>query len=99
MDLFEKHQRALITAFNEQYDRRAAAHRAIENLRTARNQALAELGKRPGWWRPFARRRWDLKRDTFGQYFAELALQLPFKHPSLLRVPFYAFETFAEQLS
>lgn len=32
------------------------------HLVAERDAALAALGPRPPWWRPFARRRWDRKR-------------------------------------
>jgi hypothetical protein len=36
-------------------------------------QALVDLGPRPPWWRPFARRRWRVLRESLAR---EAAVQI-----------------------
>lgn len=49
---------------------------AIAALRAEREGAIAELGSRPTWLRPFARRRWNRRRADLGKGFVQRAREL-----------------------
>ena len=70
----------------------------IESLRRDRYVALVRLGPRPGWWRPFARGRWQQQRRQLGETFVERAWRELGPHCSLDVKLTHAFEHFVEQM-
>lgn len=46
---------------------------AVIDLHKERAAVIADLGTRPGWWRPFARARWDRERREIGEHYLYLA--------------------------
>lgn len=62
---------------------RSGALTALDESLKRRQQRLEKLGPRPGWWRPFARRRWDRELYAISQLsVSELDLMLMWLYPN-----------------
>ncbi len=55
---------------------RAGRLHAIVLFALARDKAVASLGARPRWWRPFARAAWDRRRVAIEQAYNDLVKPL-----------------------